>query len=112
MEAIWMSLQEVSLFETAQQLGLTPGETNEIVNRLGRNPTMTELSMLSVEWSEHCSYRRSRKFFSKFPRQGKVPVLVGEDAGGIVIEDLAILFKAESHNHPSQVEPKHGAATG
>lgn len=107
-----MSLRAIQLYETAEQLGLNKGETDEIIRRLGREPTLTELSMLSVEWSEHCSYRRSRHHFSRFPRTGPAPVLVGEDAGGIVIDDLAVLFKIESHNHPSQVEPRHGAATG
>jgi phosphoribosylformylglycinamidine synthase len=107
-----MNLQEISLFETAEQLGLNRRETENILERLGRNPSKTELAMVSVEWSEHCSYRRSRKFFKNFPRSGSVPTLVGEDAGGIIIDDLAIVFKIESHNHPSQIEPKHGAATG
>ncbi len=107
-----MNSQEISLHETAEQLGLTREEASNIVERLGRAPTSTELAMISVEWSEHCSYRRSRRFFKNFPRQGSVPTLVGEDAGGVVLDDLAIVFKIESHNHPSQIEPKHGAATG
>ncbi|MCM8826436.1 MAG: phosphoribosylformylglycinamidine synthase subunit PurL, partial [Candidatus Omnitrophica bacterium] len=66
----------------------------------------------SVEWSEHCGYLRSRNWLKLFPREGKYPILVGEDAGGVIVDDLAIVFKMESHNHPSQVEPKQGAATG
>jgi phosphoribosylformylglycinamidine synthase II len=111
-EKCLMSLQEADLRQTAEQLGLTPDDWREITTRLGRTPTLVELSMFSVEWSEHCSYRRSKHHFAGFPRSGPAPVLVGEDAGGILFDDLAIVFKIESHNHPSQVEPKHGAATG
>ena len=68
--------------------------------------------MFSVEWSEHCGYPHSRRWFELFPREGKFPVLVGEDAGGIVYQGQAVVFKMESHNHPSQVEPRQGAATG
>jgi len=68
--------------------------------------------MYSVEWSEHCGYPSSRKWLKRLPKTGKYQALVGEDAGGIIVDDLAIIFKMESHNHPSQVEPKQGAATG
>ena len=93
-------------------LGLTDGEYSKIVDILKREPTPTELAMFSVEWSEHCGYPRSRNWLKLFPREGKYPVLVGEDSGGIVVDGIAIVFKMESHNHPSQVEPKQGAATG
>ena len=93
-------------------LGLTDEEYQKILQILGREPTPTEVAMYSVEWSEHCGYPRSRKWLSLFPKTGKYEALVGEDSGGIVVDELAIIFKMESHNHPSQVEPKQGAATG
>ncbi|NQT46091.1 MAG: phosphoribosylformylglycinamidine synthase subunit PurL [Candidatus Omnitrophica bacterium] len=93
-------------------LGLRDDEYERILKILGREPTKTELAMFSVEWSEHCGYPRSRKYLKLLPRKGRYEVLVGEDAGGIVVGDTAIIFKMESHNHPSQVEPKQGAATG
>src|SRR3989344_3417565 len=95
-----------------RELGLTDPEYQRILNILKREPTPTELAMFSVEWSEHCGYPRSRKWLKLFPQTGKYEALVGEDAGGIVYDDTAIIFKMESHNHPSQVEPKQGAATG
>ncbi|MCX5750429.1 MAG: phosphoribosylformylglycinamidine synthase subunit PurL [Candidatus Saganbacteria bacterium] len=93
-------------------LGLTDAEYGKIEEIMGREPSSTELAMFSVEWSEHCGYPRSRKYLRLFPQQGKYPSLVGEDSGGIIVDDIAIIFKMESHNHPSQVEPKQGAATG
>jgi phosphoribosylformylglycinamidine synthase len=94
-------------------LGLTDEEYTRIEQILSREPTPTELAMFSVEWSEHCGYPRSRRLLSLLPRKGKYPVVVGGDAGGIMLPGgLAVLFKVESHNHPSQVEPKQGAATG
>jgi len=98
--------------EVYTSLGLSEEEYNKIVNILKREPTITELTMFSVEWSEHCGYPRSRKLLGLLPKTGKYRSLIGEDAGGIVLDDLAIVFKMESHNHPSQVEPKQGAATG
>ncbi|NQT29295.1 MAG: phosphoribosylformylglycinamidine synthase subunit PurL, partial [Candidatus Saganbacteria bacterium] len=95
-----------------QALGLTDAEYQKIEKIMGREPSSTELAMFSVEWSEHCGYPRSRKWLKLFPQQGKYESLVGEDSGGIIVDDLAIVFKMESHNHPSQVEPKQGAATG
>lgn len=95
-----------------QELGLKDDEYRRILKILDREPTPTELAMFSVEWSEHCGYPRSRKYLSLFPQTGKYEALVGEDAGGIVYDGTAIIFKMESHNHPSQVEPKQGAATG
>jgi len=68
--------------------------------------------MFSVEWSEHCGYPRSRNWLKLLPKEGKYTTLIGEDSGGIIIDGLAIIFKMESHNHPSQVEPREGAATG
>jgi len=95
-----------------RSLGLKDGEYQKILEGLGREPSLTELAMFSVEWSEHCGYPRSRSLLKLLPKTGKYQALIGEDSGGIVIDDLAIVFKMESHNHPSQVEPKQGAATG
>lgn len=96
-----------------RQLGLTDEEFQKILKLLGREPSPTELAMFSVEWSEHCGYTKSKKYLKMFPQDiGRFPALVGEDAGGIIVDDLAVIFKMESHNHPSQVEPKQGAATG
>jgi len=96
----------------ALELGLQEEEYQKILTILGRTPTPTEIAMFSVEWSEHCGYPHSRKWFELFPREGNFAALVGEDAGGIVYQGTAIVFKMESHNHPSQVEPRQGAATG
>jgi phosphoribosylformylglycinamidine synthase len=93
-------------------LGLSDKEYQNILRILKRKPTNTELAMFSVEWSEHCGYLCSRKWLKLLPKTGKYKTLIGEDSGGIIIDDLAIIFKMESHNHPSQVEPKQGAATG
>lgn len=98
--------------EVYHSLGLSDEEYQKILDIQKREPTPTELAMFSVEWSEHCGYPRSRKWLKMFPQKGKYKTLVGEDAGGIIIGGLAIVFKMESHNHPSQVEPKQGAATG
>lgn len=98
--------------EVYSALGLTDAEYQKIEQIMGREPSSTELAMFSVEWSEHCGYPRSRNLLKLLPKEGKYPALVGEDSGGIIVDDLAIIFKMESHNHPSQVEPKQGAATG
>ncbi|HSV32031.1 MAG TPA: phosphoribosylformylglycinamidine synthase subunit PurL [Atribacteraceae bacterium] len=96
----------------ARELGLREEEYHRVCSILNREPTPTELAMFSVEWSEHCGYPHSRRWFELFPREGAFPSLIGEDAGGIVHDGIAIVFKMESHNHPSQVEPRQGAATG
>jgi len=98
--------------EVWRSLGLKDEEYQEILEILGREPSPTELAMFSVEWSEHCGYPRSRNLLKLLPKSGKYQTLIGEDSGGIIVDDLAIVFKMESHNHPSQVEPKQGAATG
>jgi phosphoribosylformylglycinamidine synthase subunit PurL len=98
--------------DTYKALGLNDAEYKKILELLGREPSPTELAMFSVQWSEHCGYTRSRNWLKKLPKQGKYQHLVGEDSGGIVIDGIAIIFKMESHNHPSQIEPKQGAATG
>ena len=98
--------------KTYRALGLDDKEYRSILKILKREPTPTELAMFSVEWSEHCGYLCSRRWLKILPKTGGYKTLIGEDAGGIVVDDLAIIFKMESHNHPSQVEPKQGAATG
>jgi phosphoribosylformylglycinamidine synthase len=98
-----------------RELGLSDEEYDRILKAIGREPTPTELAMFSVEWSEHCGYPRSRTLLALFPKEGKYAPRreEGEDAGGIeVTPGLTVLFKMESHNHPSQVEPFQGAATG
>lgn len=99
----------------ATEHGLTDREYNWILERLGRTPTITELGIYSVMWSEHCSYKNSIAVLKTLPREGGA-LLVGagdENAGLVDIGDgLAVAFKIESHNHPSAVEPYQGAATG
>lgn len=94
--------------------GLTKEEYQKIRNLMGRVPTFTELGIFSVMWSEHCSYKSSRIHLRKFPTKGeRVLFGPGENAGVIDIGDgLAAVFKMESHNHPSFIEPYQGAATG
>jgi phosphoribosylformylglycinamidine synthase len=93
---------------------LTPGEYQKIVGILGREPSITELGIFSVMWSEHCSYKSSRLHLKKLPTRGKLVVQgPGENAGIIDIGGgYVIAFKIESHNHPSFIEPFQGAATG
>lgn len=97
-----------------EAVGLTEKEYKKIVEYLGREPNELELNMYGVMWSEHCSYKHSRALFRHFPTSGKrVLQGPGENAGIIDIGDnLAIVMKIESHNHPSAVEPYQGAATG
>jgi phosphoribosylformylglycinamidine synthase II len=94
--------------------GLTPDEYDRIVRALGREPSITELGIFSVMWSEHCSYKSSRIHLRKLPTRGpRVLQGPGENAGAVDIGDgLAAVFKIESHNHPSFIEPYQGAATG
>ena len=98
----------------ALQFGLSNDEWALIVSKLGRIPNLTELGIFSVMWSEHCSYKSSRVHLAKFPTSGpRVIYGPGENAGAIDIGDgLACIFKMESHNHPSYIEPYQGAATG
>jgi len=101
--------------ELAENLGLTEDEFNEIKKLLGRVPNFTELGVFSAMWSEHCSYKNSRKLFKLFPTKGKhVMVGAGEENSGIVDigDGLGVAFKIESHNHPSAVEPFEASATG
>src|SRR5690349_4026041 len=94
--------------------GLTNEEYERLVDMLGREPTFTELGIVSALWSEHCSYKHSRPLLRTLPTKGPwVLQGPGENAGVISIGDgLAVAFKIESHNHPSAVEPYQGAATG
>jgi phosphoribosylformylglycinamidine synthase subunit PurL len=100
--------------EVAADHGLTPEEYARIQKILGRDPNITELGIFSVMWSEHCSYKSSRVHLRRLPTQGKHVVQgPGENAGVVDIGDgLCAVFKVESHNHPSFVEPFQGAATG
>jgi phosphoribosylformylglycinamidine synthase subunit PurL len=98
----------------AAEHGLKPDEFDKLVAALGRMPTYTELGMVSVMWSEHCSYKSSRIHLKKLPTEGaRVIQGPGENAGAVDIGDgQAAVFKMESHNHPSFIEPYQGAATG
>ncbi|MBU4140957.1 MAG: phosphoribosylformylglycinamidine synthase II, partial [Candidatus Omnitrophica bacterium] len=101
--------------EMAKNLGLTEEEFSEIKKLLGRVPNFTELGVFSAMWSEHCSYKNSRKLFKLFPTKGRqVLVGAGEENSGIVDigDGLGVAFKIESHNHPSAVEPFEASATG
>lgn len=109
-----MNEPEVNL-DLAIEHGLTEEEYNLIIEYLGRTPTFAELGVYSVMWSEHCSYKSSIKYIKTFPRDGE-RVLAGageENAGALDIGGgKAVVFKIESHNHPSALEPFQGAATG
>ncbi len=99
----------------AKEMGLTEQEFDSIKKLLGRTPNVTELGVFSAMWSEHCSYKNSRKLFSMFPTKGKqVLIGAGEENSGIVDigDGLGVAFKIESHNHPSAVEPFEASATG
>lgn len=92
------------------KLGLTDFEFEEIKRQLGRVPNTIETYLFSAMWSEHCGYSHSRKYLSRFPKDGSMHA--EENAGGVKIGNHVVFFKAESHNHPSAVEPFQGAATG
>src|SRR5450432_1786533 len=95
--------------------GLTPEEFERIKKILGREPNFSELGIFSVMWSEHCSYKNSRRELKKFPTSGpNILVKAGEENAGVVDigDGWAVAFKIESHNHPSAIEPFQGAATG
>jgi phosphoribosylformylglycinamidine synthase II len=110
------SLTEIAVTpEIVAKHGLTPEEFERIKKILGREPNFTELGIFSVMWSEHCSYKNSRKELKKFPTSGpNILVKAGEENAGVVDigDGWAIAFKMESHNHPSAIEPFQGAATG
>lgn len=103
-----------SMADTAAEFGLNSDEYQLILRRLNREPNLVELGIFSVMWSEHCSYKSSRRQLGKFPTKGpRVIQGPGENAGVIDIGDgQACIFKMESHNHPSFIEPYQGAATG
>jgi phosphoribosylformylglycinamidine synthase subunit PurL len=108
-------LKETTTVETAQKLGLLPEEYDKIITILGRVPNFTELSIFSVMWSEHCSYKNSIIWLKKLPKKGsRILAEAGEENAGLVDigGGLACAFKIESHNHPSAIEPYQGAATG
>ena len=100
--------------ETLKAHNLTGDEYRAIVAKLGREPNPTELGLFSVMWSEHCSYKSSRVHLKRLPTKGpRVIQGPGENAGVVDIgHGLAAVFKVESHNHPSFIEPFQGAATG
>src|SRR5579862_9875083 len=102
------------LRQAACEWALTPYEYDLILEGLGRQPTLTEVAMFSVEWCEHCGYPKSKNVLRMLPNtSSRTKVLVGADSGGYYLTpELAVVMKVESHNHPSQVEPYQGAATG
>ncbi|MBH1998397.1 MAG: phosphoribosylformylglycinamidine synthase subunit PurL [Sphingomonadaceae bacterium] len=100
--------------EIVAEHGLSPEEYDRVLNALGREPNLTELGIFSVMWSEHCSYKSSKIHLMKLPTKGPQVICgPGENAGVVDIGDgQAAIFKMESHNHPSYIEPYQGAATG
>ena len=104
----------MNIQETYSSLGLSDFEYDRILELMGRAPNFLELSLLSVMWSEHCGYKNSRPLLHRFPSEGpRVLQGPGENAGVVEVgEGRALVFKMESHNHPSAVEPYEGAATG
>jgi phosphoribosylformylglycinamidine synthase len=101
--------------ELIREHGISEDEYTLVCETLGRTPTFTELGIISVMWSEHASYKNSIRWLKTLPREGRgLLTKTGEENAGVVDigEGLAISFKIESHNHPSAVEPYHGAATG
>lgn len=101
--------------QTAAELRLTAEEFELIVSKLGRTPNFTELCCFSAMWSEHCSYKNSIKWLKTLPREGsKMLVKAGEENAGLmdIGDGYGVVFKIESHNHPSALEPFQGAATG
>lgn len=106
---------QLTTVETAKKLGLLPEEYDKINSILGRVPNFTELSIFSVMWSEHCSYKNSIVWLKKLPKKGPyILAEAGEENAGLVDigDGLGCAFKIESHNHPSALEPYQGAATG
>ena len=103
------------LLEQAKQLGLLEEEYKQICEILGREPNFTEISIFSVMWSEHCSYKNSIVWLKTLPKEGsKMLAEAGEENAGLVDigDGLACCFKIESHNHPSAIEPYQGACLG
>lgn len=107
--------QDLATVEQAVELGLLPEEFEKIKEILGRTPNFTEMSVYSVMWSEHCSYKNSIKWLKTLPKDGPhMLVKAGEENAGLVDigDGMGCAFKIESHNHPSALEPYQGAATG
>ncbi len=107
--------EQLTTVQTAKDLGLLPEEYEKIKTTLGRIPNFTELSIYSVMWSEHCSYKNSITWLKTLPKDGPhMLAKAGEENAGLVDigDGLACCFKIESHNHPSALEPYQGAATG
>ena len=113
-ERVGMTAPQTHDKATIERHGLNDEEYQRIVKSLGREPSLTELGIFSVMWSEHCSYKSSRVHLRNLPTTGpRVLQGPGENAGAVDIgEGLAAVFKIESHNHPSFIEPYQGAATG
>jgi len=110
-----LETQELTTVDTATELGLLPEEFERITEILGRTPNFTELSIFSVMWSEHCSYKNSIVWLKTLPKEGPhMLAKAGEENAGLVDigDGLGCAFKIESHNHPSALEPYQGAATG
>ncbi|WP_341776295.1 phosphoribosylformylglycinamidine synthase subunit PurL [Staphylococcus hyicus] len=108
------SAEEVKVEKLYQDMGLSDAEYEKVQRILGRDPNFTEIGIFSVMWSEHCSYKHSKPFLKQFPTTGEHVLMgPGEGAGVVDIGDQqAVVFKVESHNHPSAIEPYQGAATG
>ena len=108
------SPQQIKAEKVYQQMGLSDEEFAMVENILGRTPNYTETGLFAVMWSEHCCYKTSKPVLKKFPTTGeRVLQGPGEGAGIVDIgDDQAVVFKIESHNHPSAIEPYQGAATG
>lgn len=110
-----MEQLQLTTVETAKDLGLLPEEFDRINEILGRTPNFTELSIFSVMWSEHCSYKNSITWLKTLPKDGpRMLAKAGEENAGLVDlgDGIGCAFKIESHNHPSALEPYQGAATG
>lgn len=108
------SIEEIKAEKIYSDMGLTDAEYDKVVDILGREPNFTEIGIFSVMWSEHCSYKHSKPFLKQFPTTSEHVLMgPGEGAGVVDIGDnQAVVFKVESHNHPSAIEPYQGAATG
>ena len=105
---------EIKAQKLYREMGLTDSEFDLILDILKRDPNYTETGIFSAMWSEHCSYKHSKPFLKQFPTKAEHVLMgPGEGAGAVDIGDnQAVVFKVESHNHPSAVDPYEGAATG
>ena len=106
--------EEIAGQHLYRRLGLSDSEYERVSELLGRLPNLTETGIFGVMWSEHCSYKTSRTELERFPTEGSCVLQgPGEGAGVVDLGDsMAAVFKVESHNHPSAIEPHQGAATG